>query len=98
MANPTPREVSDYLRAIATGIDGSKNPNPTRVAADIKKVIVALSPAAPAPAPKPIKLSFKGDVGDEALMARAAAEVAKLRPELKGRPVKFSLIAVPDVV
>lgn len=93
MANPTPKQVSDYLRTMADGIDRSKSPDPTKVAADIKKVIAALSPE-PA-APKPIKLSFKGDVGDEALMARAAAEVAKRRPGLKGRPVKFSLIAEP---
>lgn len=97
MANPTPQEVSNYLRAMADGIDKSKSPDPTKVAADIKKVIAALSPEPEAPAeePKPIKLSFQGDVGDEALMARAAAEVAKRRPGFKGRPVKFSLIAEP---
>jgi hypothetical protein len=82
---------------MADKIDRSKNPDPTKVAADIKAVIAALEPApkAPAEAPKPIKLSFTGKVDDGDLMTRAAAEVAKRRPGLKGRAVKFSLVAEP---
>jgi hypothetical protein len=101
MASPTPKQVSDYLRAMADGIDRSKSPDPARVAADIRKVIAALEPGAPKPAPqtasesKPIKLSFKGEVGDGDLMARAAAEVAKRRPGLQGKAVKFSLTVEP---
>jgi hypothetical protein len=95
MANPTPEQVSNQLRMMADKIDRSKNPDPAKVAADIKMVIAALSPEAPAEAPKPIKLSFKGKIDDQDLMTRAAAEVAKRRPGLKGRAIKFSLIAEP---
>lgn len=86
---------------MADAIDASKNPDPTKVAADIRQVIAAIQPAAPvapaapaAPA-KPIKLSFEGSLDDDGLLKRAAAEVAKRRPGLAGRKIKFSLVAEP---
>jgi hypothetical protein len=41
--NPTPDQISEYLRHIATKIDNSETPNPDLVKRDINRVIAAVT-------------------------------------------------------
>jgi hypothetical protein len=49
MANPSPKQTSDRLRQIATGIENSKSPDPAKVAQAIREIVSALTPPASAP-------------------------------------------------
>ena len=98
MSTPTPDQVSNRLRQMADAIDNSKNPDPARVAADIKRVIASLRGAASKVAPeeaRPVRISFKGALGDADQMARAAAYMEKKHPGLKGKKFFFHLVATP---
>lgn len=114
MAQVSPQEIANFVRCIAAGIDGSKNPKRELVASDIRCAIAAVNgdekavtrvrsvlaavqtaaPADPAPAAAQaaIDLRFSGPLSGE-LLSRAAAEVAKRRPELRGKKLQFSLSA-----
>lgn len=106
----TPRELAQFCRIVAAGIDAAKNPRADLVASDVRCAIAAMNgdegaikrvhgviatASKPAPAPAPadsIALNFSGKLSAD-LMQRAAAELEKRRPELKGRKLQFSLSA-----
>jgi hypothetical protein len=107
----TPAELSKFIRCVAAGIDASKKPRADMVASDIRcaiaavngdegasarvrAVISAVPDAPPRAAAKPISLRFNGELGED-VMRRAAAEVAKRRPALRGKKLQFTLTAKP---
>lgn len=107
-ANPS--QIAAFLRAVADGIDRSKNPDRNKVASDLKCVLAALngeegavarvaavasaSQKPAAPAPAPYKISFTGSVSPDNLRG-AAEEILKRRPALAGQKVRVTLIAEP---
>jgi hypothetical protein len=74
MTKPTPKDIAETLRRIASGIDNSKNPDPALVAKDIKNVISSLNPE-----PKKKELSPKDTV--EALRKIASGIEASKKPD-----------------
>lgn len=104
----TPRELAQFCRIVAAGIDASKSPRADLVASDVRCAIAAMNgdegavkrvhsviaaaQSAKAPPADPISLTFKGELNGD-LMQRAAAELEKRRPGLKGKKLQFSLSA-----
>jgi len=109
----TPRDLAQYCRIVAAGIDASKSPRSDLVASDIRCAIAAMNgnksaiarvhgviaaatkPAAAKPdaaSVDPISLTFKGELSGD-VMKRAADELERRRPGLKGRKLQFLVSA-----
>ena len=75
-----PTTAASHLRRIATALDNSKNPDPSRVSAELRKLVAAISdPEAPA-----------------APVAKTAAAPSDIASELRGIADKLARTKNPD--